>query len=193
MAKGTLKQSLKVVKARKRKTRGPSARAIVFKKVFLDPKSETYLDVAKSARRARYSNYYARKMVEKNPTWLIVTKMKITSEDLVSKAEDHFNEVLSIPSKQQMIGAFGPLWQDKKKTVPLLGYHVGIIKQKTEVSEFVAEMLSKKYRPSKDERELPPLQTLIVINVPNNGEANRVHTVGEAVASTPALGRQDDK
>lgn len=153
-----------------------------FLMLYLDPKSKTFGNAKQSALSANYSKTYAEDITNQLPRWLSDSLGEL---DVIKKVEDHFKEVLSMPAKKQVIGAFGPLFVDKKKTKPLVDYHIPTIKEKTEVATFLAERLVRKKYGKAVDTALPPTQTNIIIYAPN-GERRVIQTVGETMGS-PAI------
>lgn len=157
---------------------------------YINPKSETFGNVRQSGLRAGFSVKYSENLVLRMPAWL---DEKLGDLGFITKAEQHFKEVLDMPIKKQVMGPFGPLFSGKgKKRKPVIDYHMGTIREKTQVAEFVAENLAKNKYGKDSSKELPPLQTIIIINAPNGKEAHRIHTVGETVGSVAVARRSDN-
>lgn len=194
MAKGTLakKPPAKKLGKTRWKTRF-DPRQPKFLDYWLDVKSPTHGNALQSALRAGFSREYAETLLSQHPAWLEKARSEF---DFVDRVEKHFEDVLNLPIKKQVMGAFGPVFSGKgKNRKPVFDFHIPTIKEKTEVAEFIAQTLGKKKYGTKESKQLPPLQTLIIINAPagTNGETNRVHTVPETVGSATVIGRQSNE
>lgn len=112
----------------------------VFLAYYLDPKSATFSNALQSALKAGFTRNYAENILDKMPEWL---REKVGNSALLLKAERNINEFLELPSKTQVIGAFGPVYEKGKKKgergAPVIGYNKGLLEIKSKVSMFVAE------------------------------------------------------
>ncbi len=181
MAKGTLSR-LKRTDGKRRKSDVTDPRQVDFLIFYLDPKSETYGNALQSGLRAKFSQEYSENITRKMPSWL---NEEIGRLNFMKKVEDHFNEILEMPVTKKVFKGKG---KNRKATIT---YDVKRIKEKTDVSKFVASTLGRKRYGPHDDSVLPPLQTLIIINAPE-GTTHRVLAESKAVASTAVIGRPDN-
>ena len=115
----------------------------LFLSYYLDPKSKTFSNAFRSAKKAGFSEAYSTLITAKKPTWLVEKVNEFKSKRMLENAERNLDELLDLPSKVQAMGAFGPLWKDKKKKKPLMTYASTLLKIKNDASQFVAERLGR--------------------------------------------------
>lgn len=136
-----------------------SPQQALFLQLYYDPKSPTWGNARGSAMAAGFGEAYANQITYKKPAWWVGM---VRTQNLMDKIEQHFDEVLSLPSITQAMGAFGPLEikqviiedtgevfktgkrkgeaKTRKKTikVPVFVPNVAIIKAKSEVAKIAA-------------------------------------------------------
>lgn len=126
----------------------------LFLAYYLDPKSTTFSNALQSGLRAGFSPDYSDNILAKMPTWL---SEKVGNSALLMKAEKNLQEMLELPTKTHAMGAFGPLYKKlgkgkNAKKEPIMSHNIGLIKIKSDVSQFVAERVGrKKYGPRASE------------------------------------------
>lgn len=115
----------------------------LFLAYYLDPKSPTFSNALQSALKVGYAQEYAENILSNMPDWLSEKLGSIKSSRLLDKAERNLDELLDLPSQTQAMSAFGPLYKDKAKKVPLMVHATGLLKIKNDVTQFVAERVGK--------------------------------------------------
>ncbi len=126
----------------------------LFLAYYLDPKSATFSNALQSALKAGFAQEYSESILAKMPTWLAE---KVGKSHLLMKAEKNLEEMLDLPSKTHAMGAFGPLYKKtgkgkNTKKEPIMSHNIGLLKIKSDVSQFVAERVGrKKYGPRASE------------------------------------------
>jgi hypothetical protein len=130
----------------------PDPRQALFLSAYLDPKSPTFSNGLQSAIKAGYSQEYAEVLTSNMPAWL---SENIRRTNFVHLAEEHMNEVLTMPNLSQAMGAFGPIFSteitkvkktgkngkvrtvNKKVKVPVIIPQISLIKEKTAIAKIV--------------------------------------------------------
>lgn len=157
-------------------------RQSLFLAYYLDPKSQSFGNSLKSGVLAGYEEKYAQNILNKMPEWLVTKIEDYKGRRMLEKAERNIEEMLELPSRVHAMGAFGPLYekvpvgkkvrgkkqQFKKKAIMV--YSSGLLKLKTDASQFVAKTVGRKIYGS-DVAEIPPgssitNMTQIIINPP---------------------------
>lgn len=124
----------------------------------LDPKSITFSNVLRSALAVGYSETYANNLTVQMPRWLSENLGRVS---MLQKAEHNLENVLEMPTRVQALGAFGPIFakevrkvkvklkngktvlRNKVARVPVMKQDVGLLKIKTDTSEFIAERIGR--------------------------------------------------
>ncbi len=123
----------------------------LFLSYYLNPKSPTFSIAIHSALKAGFAKEYAENIMNLMPDWLAERLGKISP--MLLKAERNLNELLDLPSETQAMGAFGPIFNKigkgkNSKKEPVFVHNTGLLKIKSDVSQFVAERIGKsKYGP----------------------------------------------
>lgn len=130
----------------------PDPRQALFLSAYLDPKSPTFSNGFQSALAAGYTEEYALVLKSNMPAWL---SENIKRTNFVHLAEEHMNEVLTMPNVGQAMGAFGPIFSteiqkvkkkgkdgkmrtvQKKTKVPVIVPQISVIKEKTAIAKIV--------------------------------------------------------
>lgn len=138
----------------------PDPRKATFLAFYIDPKSATFGNVYQSAIHAKYSETYAKNLKNQAPEWLSENLDKFSK---VHRASKHLDYVLEMQTKVQAMGAFGPIfekvetyerkklkngkWRIKKvvkRGNPIMVENAGLLKIKSDTTEFVLERLDSK-------------------------------------------------
>lgn len=137
------------VKDRPVNTRGTQAnqwqvdpRQAAFLKNYLDPTSATYSNAYRSALAAGYAEEYAVNIKAQAAQWLTEKLEQVTDEELIGNALATLKEYSAMDTKEQAMGAFGPL-KDKEGN-PIMKDNVGKMAIKSKTAEFITERLMKK-------------------------------------------------
>lgn len=114
-----------------------------FLSLYTNPESPHFGNAYKAALTAGYSEDYAKVICSPNRdlTWL---SENVRDLSRLQEAEKVLDETLRVPHVVQAMGAFGPIWKDKEKTIPVMVTHVGALKVKADVAKFVAETVGKR-------------------------------------------------
>lgn len=134
-------------------------RQALFLQLYYDRESPTWGNAKQSAIAAGFDYDYSCQITYRKPKWWLDF---VRQENLVSLIEQHFTEVLTMPSVTQAMGPFGPIektetiieetgqvyksgkkkgqpvTRKKKIKVPVLVRDVSIIKEKTAVAKIAA-------------------------------------------------------
>lgn len=113
---------------------------VQFLALYLDPKSQTFGNAYKSAKKVGYSETYAMNITDVMPEWL---QSNISDMRMLNKAIKNLEEFLDLDCKEEKIGAFGPIVDPVTKK-RIKEDNVGKMKIKFDTSKFVAERLDKK-------------------------------------------------
>lgn len=134
-------------------------RQALFLQLYYDKESPTWGNAKQSAISAGFDYDYSCQITYRKPKWWLDF---VRQENLVDLIEQHFTEVLTMPSVTQAMGPFGPIektetvientgeiyksgkrkgqpvTRKKKIKVPVLVRDVSIIKEKTAVAKIAA-------------------------------------------------------
>lgn len=125
-------------------------RQSLFLSYYLDPKSKTFSNALQSALKAGFAQEYAESIMSLMPTWL--SEKLGNASPMLMKAERNLEEVLDMETNLPVMGPFGPIVIKKKmrvngkvvkKEIPIYGQRTGLLKIKSDVSQFVAERIGK--------------------------------------------------
>jgi len=97
-----------------------------YKKVYLDPKSPTFGNIAGSLREAGYSDAYSKNASYMKPEWLVAIIGSARRARMFDKAEENLEEVQAMKAID-MEGKVDP----------------GILKIRTDVDKFIAKGIGK--------------------------------------------------
>lgn len=192
MAKGTLTPKKRV---RKRKPKDKSVAELDYRQQqflasYKDPKSATFGNVRQSALKAGFGKKYADNLTAELPDWL---QKNLGIIPALVAAEKNLDEYLKLPSKTQAMGAFGPIFRGKgSNKTPVIVYNAELLKRKWDATKFALEKLGREKYGDEKAKELPPLQTLIIINAPDGTKETRVYSKSEAVPGTSVVGRSEN-
>lgn len=164
-------------------------RQMVFLSYYLDPKSKTFGNAKQSAIRANYSEQYADVILSKLPDWM---REKIGNSGMLLKAEKNLAELLELPSQTQAMGAFGPIYekikvkgQKKPGKKAVMTHNIGLLKIKSDVSQFVAERIGRAVYGPKVADNVNNLNVVIFANDQRNKIAKRI-IGGGSVSDIPS-------
>ncbi len=131
----------------------------LFLQLYYDRESPTWGNAKQSAIAAGFEYNYANQITYKRPEWWIGF---VRQKSLISKIEEHFDEVMNLPNVSQAMGPFGPLTvtelraedtgeiykTGKKKgqkkirkvkvKIPVMIPNISLIKAKNEVAKIAA-------------------------------------------------------
>lgn len=134
-------------------------RQALFLQLYYDPKSTTWGNARGSAIAAGYDENYANQITYRKPEWWLGFVRK---QPLIDKIEQHFDEVMNLPSITPAMGAFGPITKTetiveetgevyktgkragqpktkkKRVKVPVYVPNINVIKAKNEVAKIAA-------------------------------------------------------
>lgn len=141
-------------------------RQTAFLGYYFDPKSTTYSNAMQSAMRAGYEEAYAKNITAKMPTWLLENAGKMK---MLAKAERNLDKMLDLETLIPVIAIFGPV-MDKVTGKPLLKENTGLLKIKSDVSQFIAERLGRITYGKDDGRQ----GNVYNLNIFSNEQAERI-------------------
>lgn len=125
----------------------------LFMRLYYDRESPTWGNAKQSAIAAGFSEIYADQITYRKPDWWLGFARQ---QNLAGLIEEHFTEVMTLPTVMQAMGAFGPIFKtevvkvekkykngktrmiNKKIKVPVMVPNVAIIKEKTAVAKIAA-------------------------------------------------------
>lgn len=164
---------------------------------YFNPKSETFMNLAQSGVKAGFDETYARGLLSNMPDWL-ASKMRVRLNPLVSVAVKNLEELLSLPSMTQAMGAFGPVYEKvgKKKKgkaqakKAIMVHNIGLLKIKADATEFALERLNRaEYGP-----KVAEVNNNFNINVFGNDQRTKIakRIIGGGSVGGPASKEQAD-
>lgn len=141
---------------------------INFLSFYLNPESETFSNVYKSALKAKYKKEYAENLTNLMPKWL---SENIGNLYLITKAEQNLREFIEMNIQDPVITMIGIL-KDKKGNI-IKKDNVNKMKIKADISKFILERLKKeKYAQKQSETKLEikaeNVNILILANILKN-------------------------
>lgn len=178
----------------------PDPRQQLFLATLLDPKSPTFSNVLRSAMAVGYTESYASVLTTQMPKWLSENLGRLS---MLQKAERNLENVLELTTRVQALGAFGPVFakevrkvkvklkngktvlRNKVLKVPVMKEDVGLLKIKTDASEFIAERIGREVY-GKNGGDTPIQNNFFIFNESQRARiARRVLTRDQPSAGAP--------